>query len=100
MLKHCLPALLMFMALTQAPPKEDYPGQSQHAMPPPGWYCSANAKVEAHKCTCKRMAHSTPEDPVCEEQVPESSQCKVYCHASRCLCPVDCSIPEHHHGAH
>ncbi len=96
-----LPALLLFTALTQTPqPPESYPGQRNHGVPPKEYYCSATAKDAAHRCACKRMGHSTPEDPVCEEQLPESPQCQVYCHAEKCLCPIDCSIPEHHHGAH
>ncbi len=92
-------AFLGLMALqTGQQPPEDYPGQRDHAMPPKGWYCSADAKVVAHKCACKRMMQSTPEDPLCEDMpMPESPQCKVWCHAERCLCPVECKMPEHRH---
>ncbi len=103
MLKHCLPALLMFVALTQAPPKpepEPYPGAGTHQRPPAGWYCSPNGKGP-HKCECKRVAHKTEDDPFCENQdPPESPTCRVWCFAQFCLCEVKCEMPEHQYAAH
>ena len=83
--------------LVQTDP-EPYPGQRGHAMPPEGWFCSATAKDVAHKCSCKRMMQSSKEDPACEfGEPPEVQECKVWCHKERCLCPVTCTVPEHHH---
>lgn len=89
---------------------EDYPGQSSHAKPPDGWYCSYTAKDE-HHCDCKRVPTA---GELCEESEPDVAECKVWCWAhatpkydesgkvtgystSHCLCPVDCKVPSHHH---
>ncbi len=99
-IKHFLPALMMLVALTQAQPPEAYPGQRQHKEPPKGWMCTTNDKNPAKRCHCKKMAKATPEDPVCEEQeIPEDSQCTVWCWmGGHCACDVQCTMPEHHHA--
>ncbi len=95
-----LPALLFvafFMGIQQTPP-EAYPGQRQHAVPPKGFFCSAEAKDVAHKCSCKRMSEHTTDDPVCEDtEVQEDPTCTVFCHPLACKCKITCTMPEHHH---
>jgi hypothetical protein len=82
---------------------ESYPGQSRHAQPPDGWYCSVTANDE-HHCEC----HRVPADgELCQEAEPDVQECKVWCWAhstpkygpdgrvvgmesSHCLCPIVC----------
>lgn len=85
----------------QTPPKEAYPGQSQHAEPPKGFYCSAQAKDAAHKCTCKRVAIKTKEDPDCCDAVPmEDKGCTVWCWPGHCTCPIKCETGGGHDMEH
>jgi hypothetical protein len=89
MLKAALLGLVLGLALQTTPvPPEDYPGQREHREPPAGWYCHPAARGLAHRCTCKRMASGAD----CDVITKEDPQCKVWCHPSRCLCPVKCDV--------
>ena len=92
MLRPILFALILGFSLQSVEQPEDYPGQHQHALPPEGWYCSATAKDAPHKCQCKRMAAGQD----CETITAEDPQCKVWCHADRCRCPVHCDVGHPH----
>lgn len=118
MLRHLFLGLVWYgIAVSAVAPQEtaperheDYPGQSQHARPPDGWYCSVTAKDE-HHCECHRVPQP---GEFCPESEPDPVECKTYCWAhgkpiygpdgkvvgmesSHCLCPVDCKMPGHHH---
>lgn len=59
------------------------------AEPPPGWFCSREAKDPAHHCDCHRQASGD------DCQYPGHDQtCTVYCWEEHCHCPVTCE------GAH
>ena len=97
-MKYVLVLLMLGFGTTvpQTPPREAYPGQSQHQKPPENFYCSPTAKDQAHKCECKRMSQATENDQVCEETpVLEDRKCTVWCHPLHCLCPVVCNRGEH-----
>lgn len=113
------PALLLTLGLAvqdpgAAPPKpENYPGQSSHAHPPPGWECRDKPLPGEHECHCKRMTGT--DDPLCENE-PDPRECEVWCyakrhfdydqkgrldpitgqrgrwHASHCKCPITCEV--------
>ncbi len=100
MIKHCLPALMMLVALTQGPPKvQPYEGAAEHKEPPKGWFCSTNAKDIHKRCPCKKMVHSTKEDPMCEDQpIVEDQQCYAFCWMNgHCFCDVECKTAGHQH---
>lgn len=84
-------ALAVLLVLQGTPAPEQYPGQREHREPPPGYFCSHDAKDAAHKCTCKRMA--MPDEHGCCGEPKEDPTCSVYCHASRCTCEVICEVP-------
>lgn len=98
-MKTLILACVLVLSAFQTPP-EAYPGQRQHADPPPSWFCSASPKKgdEAHKCSCTRMAQATPVDPdCCEAVITEDPKCTVYCHMDHCMCKVTCKKGEHSH---
>ena len=98
----------LFVQAPAKPPKEAYPGQSEHAKPPDDFFCTPAAKDAAHRCACKRMATLTEDEAkakVCcteipPERVQEDAKCTVFCHKDHCQCPVTCAVQGATHAAH
>lgn len=84
-MKYALLALLLALQVTE-PPREAYPGQSEHAKPPDGWFCEVQnydlSVPRDHVCSCERMCDETT------GAVREDRNCSVYCWPAACKCPV------------
>ena len=70
----------------QPDPSQPFPN---HEEPPPGWFCTADARQADHKCACRNMPKE-PNDPVCHSETQEDATCKVFCHADHCRCQMKC----------
>jgi hypothetical protein len=79
--------------------REQYPGQSEHAEPPPGWSCSNHPSADAnHKCDCVRKCVPKLDEngnPTGEQTVQEDQKCGAWCHPNSCSCPVKCKGETH-----
>lgn len=82
------PSLFAAQDTLPDPDPEAYPGQSQHAQPPEGWFCehptpeTLETMDPAHICNCER---SCDESGTVRE---DNMRCSVACHPDSCKCPV------------
>jgi hypothetical protein len=78
--------------------REQYPGQSWHATPPDGYFCTKHPSADAdHKCEClKKCVPELDEDgnPTGKQVVQEDPKCSVRCHPDHCACEVKCAETE------
>ena len=78
---HCVGAL-QAIAAAQGRPFNPQPGT--HEKPPKDWTCSRTG-TGAHKCDCHRECADDGQGGI---QIAEDTQCKVFCYADHCHCPV------------
>lgn len=85
-MRYLLLALLVAVQVTQDPPREQYPGQSQHAEPPKDWFCMPQNYTLTvppdHACNCERSCDETT------GKIREDQKCGSFCHADHCKCEV------------
>ena len=82
-------AVLMAAVANGGQEREAYPGQSSHATPPKGWYCTTDKRAaKDHQCDCHRECGT--DDAGKKTPAPEDPKCTVWCHKDHCGCPVKC----------
>lgn len=75
---------------------EQYPGQRDHAQPPPDVFCSPKGHKPGPgermiECACeKTCTASDPQNPLGPRYVIEDPKCSVYCWKSACKCKASC----------